>query len=89
MRSIRLSLLVFLALNRGRVVSRARICEHLYDEQDGSTSNVVEVYVSYLRAKIDKGFDPPLILTRRGFGYLLRGEVGPAGGRPAARAAVG
>jgi DNA-binding response OmpR family regulator len=81
------ALLEFLALHRGRVVSRARIRESLSDEQDGGASNVVDVHVRYLRNKIDKGFDPPLILTRRGYGYLLRGEAGPAGGRAAPRAA--
>jgi DNA-binding response OmpR family regulator len=68
------SLLRFLAYHRGRVVSRSQIWEHLYDEQDEATSNVVDVYIRYLRAKIDEGFDPPIILTRRGQGYLLRGE---------------
>ena len=50
------------------------IWEHLWDEHDESTSNVVDVYIRYLRNKIDKGFDPPLILTRWGEGYMLRGE---------------
>ena len=50
------------------------IWEHLYDDQDENTSNVVDVYIRYLRNKIDKGFDPPLILTRWGEGYMLRGE---------------
>ncbi len=68
------SLLEFLAFHRGKVVSRSMIWEHLYDEHDESTSNVVDVYIRYLRNKIDKGFDPPLILTRWGEGYLLRGE---------------
>ncbi len=68
------SLLEFLAFHRGRVVSRTMIWEHLYDEHDENTSNVVDVYIRYLRNKIDKGFDPPLILTRWGEGYLLRGE---------------
>jgi DNA-binding response OmpR family regulator len=68
------ALLQFLAFHRGRVVSRTMIWEHLYDEHDESTSNVVDVYIRYLRNKIDKGFDPPLILTRWGEGYLLRGE---------------
>ena len=54
--------------------TRTMIWEHLYDEQDESTSNVVDVYIRYLRNKIDKGFDPPLILTRWGEGYLLRGD---------------
>jgi len=68
------ALLEFLAFHRGRVVSRSMIWEHLYDEQDENTSNVVDVYIRYLRNKIDKGFDPPLIMTRWGEGYLLRGD---------------
>jgi DNA-binding response OmpR family regulator len=68
------ALLQFLAFNRGRVVSRAMIWEHLYNEHDETTSNVVDVFIRYLRTKIDKGFDPPLILTRWGEGYLLRND---------------
>jgi len=68
------ALLEFLAFHRGRVATRTMIWEHLYDDQDESTSNVVDVYIRYLRNKIDKGFDPPLILTRWGEGYLLRGD---------------
>jgi DNA-binding response OmpR family regulator len=67
-------LLEFLAFHRGKVVTRSMIWEHLYDEQDESTSNVVDVYIRYLRNKIDKDFEPPLILTRWGEGYLLRGD---------------
>jgi DNA-binding response OmpR family regulator len=70
------ALLEFLAFHCGKVVTRTMIWEHLYDEQDESTSNVVDVYIRYLRTKIDKGFDPPLILTRWGEGYLLRGDNG-------------
>jgi DNA-binding response OmpR family regulator len=68
------ALLQFLAFHRGTVVSRSVIWEHLYNEQDESTSNVVDVYIRYLRNKIDKDFDLPLILTRYGEGYLLRGD---------------
>lgn len=68
------SLLEFLAFHRGKVVTRMMIWEHLYDEYDENTSNVVDVYIRYLRNKIDKGFDPPLILTRWGEGYMLRRE---------------
>ena len=67
-------LLEFLAFHRGRVVTRTMIWEHLYDEHDESTSNVVDVYIRYLRNKIDKGFEPPLILTRWGEGYMLRAD---------------
>ena len=69
------ALLQFLAYHRGKVVTRSMIWEHLYDEHDENTSNVVDVYIRYLRNKIDKGFDPPLILTRWGEGYLLRGDA--------------
>jgi DNA-binding response OmpR family regulator len=68
------ALLEFLAFHRGKVVTRTMIWEHLYDEHDESTSNVVDVYIRYLRNKIDKGHNPPLILTRWGEGYLLRAE---------------
>jgi DNA-binding response OmpR family regulator len=68
------ALLQFLAYHRGKVVTRSMIWDHLYDESDENTSNVVDVYIRYLRNKIDKDFDPPLILTRWGEGYVLRGE---------------
>jgi DNA-binding response OmpR family regulator len=68
------ALLEFLAFHQGKVVTRTMIWEHLYDEHDESTSNVVDVYIRYLRNKIDKGYDQPLILTRWGEGYMLRGE---------------
>lgn len=68
------ALLQFLAYHRGKVVTRSMIWEHLYDEHDENTSNVVDVYIRYLRTKIDKGHDKPLILTRWGEGYMLRGE---------------
>lgn len=67
------ALLEFLAFHQGKVVTRTMIWEHLYDEHDESTSNVVDVYIRYLRNKIDKGFEPPLIMTRWGEGYMLRG----------------
>jgi DNA-binding response OmpR family regulator len=66
------SLLHYLAFHRGRVVRRSMILEHVYNGRD--ESNVVNVYIRYLRNKIDKGFEFPLILTRYGQGYMLRGE---------------
>ena len=68
------SLLEFLAYHRGKVVSRTMIWEHLYDEYDENTSNVVDVYIRYLRTKVDNNFDKKLILTRWGEGYMLRGD---------------
>lgn len=67
------SLLELLALNSDRVVSRREIWSRLYDEDSEGVSNTVDVYVSYLRRKIDRG-RTPLIETRRGQGYMLRGE---------------
>ncbi len=83
------ALLEFLAFHRGKVVSRTMIWNHLYDEYDENTSNVIDVYIRYLRNKIDRDFEPPLILTRWGEGYMLRGEESPgeessaAAGKPA------
>lgn len=67
-------LLHLLITHSGKVLSRSMIMEHLYDDRAGSYSNVVDVYIRYLRGKIDKGFEKPLILTRWGQGYLLRAE---------------
>jgi len=68
------ALLEFLAYHRGKVTTRSMIWEHLYDDQDENTSNVVDVYIRYLRNKIDKGHEPQLILTRWGEGYMLRSD---------------
>jgi DNA-binding response OmpR family regulator len=76
------ALLEFLAFHRGKVVTRSMIWEHLYDEYDENTSNVVDVYIRYLRNKVDKQFDPPLILTRWGEGYMLRAEDDAASIKP-------
>jgi DNA-binding response OmpR family regulator len=68
------SLLQLLAQHRGNVVTRAMIWEHLYEGMGAITSNVVEVFVRYLRTKLDNPFKKKLILTRWGEGYSLRGE---------------
>lgn len=68
------ALLQLLAMHCGRVLSRNRIREHLYGGAEEMTSNVIDVYIRYLRTKVDRGFEPPLILTRWGQGYLLRDE---------------
>jgi DNA-binding response OmpR family regulator len=68
------ALLEYLAHRKGQVVSRTDIWEHLYDQHDEATSNVVDVYIGYLRSKIDKDFDMKLIQTRRGQGYVLGAE---------------
>jgi DNA-binding response OmpR family regulator len=61
------------------------IRENLYSDQANSFSNVVDVYIRYLRQKIDKGFTRPLIVTRWGQGYLLRGEESNGEGARGAR----
>ncbi|HKW99443.1 MAG TPA: response regulator transcription factor [Bryobacteraceae bacterium] len=68
------ALLEFLMLNPNRVVNREQIAQHVWDENFDPFSNIIDVYVRRLRAKIDQGFAPPLIHTRRGAGYILTAE---------------
>jgi DNA-binding response OmpR family regulator len=65
------ALLEFLARNAGRVVGRAEIAEHVWDETFDPFSNLIEVYVNRVRRKIDADSTKPLLQTRRGAGYLL------------------
>jgi DNA-binding response OmpR family regulator len=65
------ALLEYLARHEGVVVSRSEIWEHVYDFADESTSNVVEAALMRLRKKLSPGGEPQLIVTRRGFGYVL------------------
>ena len=65
------SLLELLALRTGEVVSRAEIWEQLYDFNQDPESNVVDVFIAYLRRKIETDDKPKLIHTRRGMGYIL------------------
>ena len=65
------ALLEYLARNAGRVVGRAELCEHVWDENHDPFSNALEVYINRLRRKIDDGSDTPLIHTHRGAGYRL------------------
>ena len=65
------ALLEYLVHREGRVVSRGEIWDHIYDQADETTSNVVDVYIGYLRNKIDRDFPVKLIHTRRGLGYVL------------------
>jgi two-component system OmpR family response regulator len=66
------ALLEFLMRHAGEVVSRTRILEHVWDMNYAGLSNVVDVYVGYLRGKVDKPFETKLIHTVRGAGYVLR-----------------
>jgi two-component system OmpR family response regulator len=72
------ALVEFLALHQGELVTRSMIYDHLFDEDDDSLSNLVDVHVSNVRKKLGKDF----IVTRRGQGYLLEGAP-DAGGRDA------
>lgn len=65
------TLLEYLTMRSGQVVSRTDIWSHLYEMSDESTSNVVDVYVGYLRKKLEFGGGTRLIHTRRGLGYVL------------------
>jgi DNA-binding response OmpR family regulator len=65
------SLLEYLAHREGQVVSRTDVWEQLYGHDDATTSNVVDVYIGYLRSKIDRDHPVKLIHTRRGLGYVL------------------
>lgn len=65
------ALLEYLAANAGRVLSRTMIVEHVWDESFESLTNIVDVYVRHLRAKVDDPFAGKLIQTIRGAGYCL------------------
>jgi len=65
------ALLEYLARERGRVLTRAEIAEHVWDENFDPLSNLIDVNINRLRRKIDDHFSPPLIHTRRGEGYML------------------
>jgi len=70
------ALLEFLMRNAGRPVTRAMIIEHVWDISFDTTTNVVDVYVNYVRKKVDAGFTPKLIRTIRGVGYQLGATQG-------------
>lgn len=65
-------LLQYFIRNRGMVLSRADIAENVWESSFDSGSNVVDVYVNYLRNKIDKNFSPKLIHTVYGMGYIFK-----------------
>ncbi|GAC1638678.1 MAG: response regulator transcription factor [Candidatus Acidiferrum sp.] len=76
------ALIEFLVRNAGRVVGRAEIAEHVWDEEFDPFSNLIEVYVNRLRRKIDAPPNRPLLHTRRGSGYVLSPEPDPTSGAP-------
>jgi heavy metal response regulator len=66
------ALLEYFLRNPGRVLSRALIAQHVWGVSFDTFTNVIDVYVNYLRRKIDADFEPKLIQTVRGAGYVLR-----------------
>jgi DNA-binding response OmpR family regulator len=68
------ALLEFFLRNKGSVLSRSIISEHIWDYSFDTGTNLIDVYINHLRAKIENGFSGKLIHTVRGVGYVLRKE---------------
>lgn len=68
------NLLVYLIRNQGRVISKAEIAEQVWEIDFDTGTNIIEVYVNYLRKKIDRDFATRLIHTQFGMGYVLKME---------------
>jgi DNA-binding response OmpR family regulator len=66
------AVLEYLVRNAGRVVSKAELLEHVWNYKFDPQTNVVDVLVCRLRNKVDRGFQPPLIQTMRGVGYVVQ-----------------
>ncbi len=66
------ALLILLARNRGKVISKHEILSKVWDLSFDTGTNTIEVYISFLRNKLDKHFDEKLILTKPGFGYFIK-----------------
>lgn len=66
------ALIEYLMLNKGRIISRLDISERVWSLNFDTSSNIIDVYISYLRKKIDKEFSPKLLHTIIGMGYVLR-----------------
>lgn len=69
------ALLEYLARNQGRVVSKLDLAERVWSHNFDTGTNVVEVYINYLRKKIDRDFETKLIHTRPGLGYVLKADA--------------
>ncbi|WP_324671422.1 response regulator transcription factor [Hymenobacter sp. GOD-10R] len=68
------ALLEYLLRNQGRVISRVDILEHVWETSFDTGSNVIDVYINFLRKKVDKDFSPKLIYTLVGMGYVMKEE---------------
>ena len=69
------TMLEYLMRHAGQVVTRTMLLEHVWEYHFDPQTNVIDVHISRLRAKIDRGFDVPLLHTVRGAGYCLRAPV--------------
>jgi DNA-binding winged helix-turn-helix (wHTH) protein len=69
-------LLAYMIRNPNQILSREMINKHAFDNSLDGSSNIIDVYVNYLRNKLDKPFSKKLIHTVRGKGYILKGQEG-------------
>ncbi len=69
------AILEYLAHRTGQSVSRTEIWDHVYEDESGGSSNAVDVYIGYIRKKLNAGEKTDLIHTRRGFGYTLSAKA--------------
>ena len=67
-----MALLEYLMSNHGRVLTRTQMIEHVWNYDFDTTTNIIDVYINYLRKKVDSGRAPKLIHTVRGVGYVLK-----------------
>jgi DNA-binding response OmpR family regulator len=75
------AVLEYLMRNAGRTVTRTMVVEHVWNLGFEGLTNIVDVYINYLRTKIDQGFSPQLIHTIRGVGYSIMENESPMGAR--------
>jgi two-component system, OmpR family, response regulator len=68
------AVLEYLARHAGEAITRVSLLDHVWDENFEGSTNIVDVYVGYLRKKLEQPFDRPLIRTIRGVGYALEAE---------------
>jgi len=73
------ALLEYMMRNAGRVVSRTMLAEHVWEHDFDPLSNVIDVHIARLRRKIDNSFEPKLLQTVRGSGYILQAPSGSEG----------
>jgi DNA-binding response OmpR family regulator len=67
-----MALLEYFMRNPGRVLTRTQMIEHVWNYDFDTTTNIIDVYINYLRKKVDSGRAPKLIHTVRGVGYVLK-----------------